>query len=65
MVRSRGTKLGRPSNVENDTLRLIRILRESGKSWQAVANALAGEWVPTAQGGQWRASTVRKLYLRG
>jgi DNA invertase Pin-like site-specific DNA recombinase len=64
-VRSRGTKLGRPSNVENDTLRLIRILRESGKSWQAVANALAGEGVPTAQGGQWRASTVRKLYLRG
>jgi hypothetical protein len=30
-----------------------------------VANALAGEGVPTAQGGQWRASTVRKLYLRG
>ncbi len=63
-VRSRGTKLGRPSNVEADTVRLIRILRDSGKSWQGVADALAGEGVPTAQGGQWRASTVRKLYLR-
>lgn len=63
-VRARGTKLGRKSGVEEDTLRLIRVLRDSGKSWQAIADALAREGVPTGQGGQWHAATVRRLHLR-
>lgn len=63
-ARTSGTRLGRPSGVSDDTLRLIRILRTSGRSWQAIADALGAEGIPTAQGGQWRASTVRKLYLR-
>lgn len=62
VARSRGTKLGRPSGVDEETHRLIRILRESGKSYQGIADALSIEGIPTAQGGQWRASTVRKLY---
>ena len=61
-ARARGTQLGRPSNVDADTLRLIRVLRDSGKSYQGIADALTREGVPTAQGGQWRASTVRKLH---
>lgn len=61
-VRARGTKLGRPSGVDADTLRLIRVLRNAGKSYQRIADALTAEGIPTAQGGQWRASTVRKLY---
>lgn len=32
-VRARGTKLGRPSGVDADTLRLIRVLRNAGKSY--------------------------------
>jgi DNA invertase Pin-like site-specific DNA recombinase len=63
-VRARGTKLGRPSGVEPETLRLIRVLRKSGASWRTVAATLAAEGVPTAQGGTWHASTVRKLHTR-
>lgn len=63
-VRTRGTRLGRPPNVAPETLRLIRVMRDSGKSYQAVADALAREGIATAQGGQWRASTVRKLYQK-
>lgn len=63
-VKARGTTLGRPRGVDDDTLRLIRILRDSGKSYQQIADSLAVEGIPTAQGGTWRASTVRKLYER-
>lgn len=63
-VRARGTTLGRPRGVDDETLRLIRILRDSGKSYAAIARALDAEGITTAQGGQWRAATVRKLYLR-
>lgn len=61
-VSARGTKLGRPSGVEPETLRLIRVLRQSGKSYAAIARALEREGIPTAQGGSWHAATVRKLY---
>ena len=60
-VRARGTKLGRKSGVSPETLRLMRVLRESGKSYGAVAVALTNEGVPTAQGGRWHAATVRKI----
>lgn len=60
-VRARGTKLGRKSGVAPETLRLMRVLRESGKSYGAIAVALANEGVPTAQGGRWHAATVRKI----
>lgn len=63
-VRARGTKLGRPRGVDDETLRLIRILRESGKSYAAIASALEREGIPTAQGGTWQPATVRKLALR-
>ncbi len=62
VVRSRGTPLGRRSNVDPETLRLIRVLRDSGKSYQGIADALTREGVDTAQGGRWHAGTVRKLY---
>ena len=45
-------------------MRLIRVLRSAGKSYAAIAQALSDEGVPTAQGGQWHAATVRKLYAR-
>jgi len=61
-VKARGGKLGRRANVDDETRRLIRILRDSGLSWAKVAERLAEEDVPTAQGGNWHAGTVRKLY---
>lgn len=63
-VRARGTRLGRPSNVDDATLRLIRVLRNAGNSWHAIAHALTCEGIPTAQGGRWHGATVRKLHER-
>lgn len=63
-VKARGTQVGRKSGVDPETVRLIRILRDSGKSWKGIAEALAREGVTTGQGGQWHAATVRRLYLR-
>ncbi len=63
-VKARGTHVGRKCNIEPETFRLIRVLRESGKSWQAIADALDREAVPTGQGGRWHAATTRRLYLR-
>lgn len=65
VARARGTKLGRPRGVDAETLRLIRILRDGGKSYAGIAKALDAESIPTAQGGTWAAATVRKLYARG
>ena len=62
VVKARGTRLGRHSNVDPETMRLIRIFREDGKSYQAIADALTRECVPTAQGGRWHAGTVRNLF---
>ena len=63
-ARARGTKLGRPRGVDDDTLRLIRLLRDSGKGYHAIAKMLNSEGVPTGQGGLWYGQTVRKLSLR-
>lgn len=61
-VKARGTHVGRKSNVEPETMRLIRVLRGEGKSYAGIATALEREGVATAQGGKWHAATVRKLY---
>ena len=61
-IRARGTRLGRPSGIDPTTARMIRVLRDSGLSWQRVADALTREGVPTAQGGTWHGATVRKIY---
>ena len=63
-VRARGTHVGRKSGVDEETLRLIRVLRESGMSWRRVADSLEHEGVPTGQGGRWHAATVRRLHER-
>lgn len=62
-VRARGTAVGRRRGVDDSTLQLIRVLRDSGQSWQRIADALAREGIPTAQGGKWHGATVRKVYL--
>lgn len=60
-VRARGTHVGRKSNVSQETLRTIQTMRNAGLSWQRIANALTASGVPTSQGGQWHAATVRRL----
>lgn len=64
-VRARGTKLGRPANVEPHTVQTIQMLRSAGLSYAAVAAALNGREIPTSQGGaKWYASTVKGVLDR-
>lgn len=63
-VRARGVHVGRKSGVDESTLRLIGMLRRTGMSWQKIANTLEDEGIKTGQGGQWHATTVRRLYLQ-
>lgn len=63
-ARAGGQVLGRPRGVTKETMRLIRVLRDAGKSFGAIAGALEAEGIETAQGGRWHAATVRKLYQR-
>lgn len=60
-VRARGTQVGRKANVSAETLATIRTMRTAGLSWQRIANALTASNIPTSQGGQWHAATVRRL----
>lgn len=64
-VKSRGAQLGRPSGVAPETRAVIRLLRQQGRGWHAIARLLNEDQVPTAQGGaRWYASTVRAVHLR-
>jgi DNA invertase Pin-like site-specific DNA recombinase len=62
-ARRRGTRLGRPRGVPAETLRMIRVLRRAGQSYQGIADTLTAEGVATAQGGRWHGATVRKVLL--
>ncbi|RJQ55924.1 MAG: recombinase family protein [Actinobacteria bacterium] len=43
---------------EQETLRVMRALREAGHSLRGIASKLNGESIPTKNGGAWHASTV-------
>lgn len=58
--KSQGVRLGRPRQVSAATAALVGRWRAAGCTHQAIADALNGQGVPTAHGGQrWHASTVR------
>ena len=63
-MKARGTKLGRRPNVDEDTVRLIRILRDSGQVVADRTDSLDREDIDTAQGGRWHGATVRKIHQR-
>lgn len=64
-ARAQGTRLGRPRGVGEDTAALIRVLRNGGRGYHAIARLLNEEAVPTGQGAaKWHASTVRAVHLR-
>lgn len=62
-VKARGTRLGRRSGLDRETVRLIGVLRRQGLSYGAIARTLTDEGVETGQGGRWHASTVRGIAL--
>lgn len=61
--RAQGVRLGRPSTLDRETVARIVSERDAGKTWQAVADGLMADDVPTAQGGvRWYPASVRKVY---
>ncbi len=63
--RAAGVPLGRPRRMPQAVVERIMAERSAGKTYQAIAHALNGDGVPTAQGGQrWFASTVLAAFKR-
>ena len=56
-----GVRLGRPVVLPQGARERVAELHEQGLSLRGVAAQLTAEGVPTATGGQWHASTVRKV----
>lgn len=62
-LRAQGVRLGRPPAVSPATAALIGRWRAAGCTWQACADALNRDGVPTAHGGhKWYPSTARKVW---
>jgi site-specific DNA recombinase len=49
---------------EQQAIDLIRRHRKSGKSWQAIADYLNAQSIPTKRGGQWAPQTALNIYKR-
>lgn len=59
-----GKHMGRRSVLPEETIALIRSLREAGASLASIAKTLSTEGVPTAMGCSWHASTIRQILNR-
>lgn len=58
-----GVRLGRPQTLPLEVVRRVVDARDSGSTWQSIADALVADGVPTARGGTtWRVSTVQAVY---
>lgn len=63
VAQARGTQVGRPSGVSDQTLEQIVAMRGAGQSYRSIADAFNTARVPTAHGGRrWHPSTVQKLH---
>ena len=58
-ARSKGTRLGRPVEIDEDVRQRIAREFHDGASLSGIARTLNREQVPTARGGSWHPSTVR------
>ena len=61
--RAQGVRLGRPSTLDRERVARIVAERDAGSTWQAIADGLMADEVPTARGGvRWYPASVRKVY---
>jgi DNA invertase Pin-like site-specific DNA recombinase len=61
--KARGERLGRPRLTPQKLVDRVVGERDGGSTWQAIADRLNDEGVPTQRGGAaWRVSTVQRLY---
>jgi DNA invertase Pin-like site-specific DNA recombinase len=63
VLRAQGRELGRPSPVTPDVIARVVELRAEGRSWAAIASVMTAEHCPTASGGRWHPTTVRRIAL--
>jgi len=65
VTRAKGTRLGRQSTLPAEVADRIVRERDGGSTWQAIADRLNEDQVPTGQGGKtWRPSSVQAVYHR-
>lgn len=63
-AKARGTRLGKQSALPAAVVERIVSQRGDGATWQAIADGLNADEVPTGQGGStWRPSSVRAAYV--
>ena len=63
VLKSQGRQLGRPSPIGADVAGRVIELRAHGGTWRAIAAAMEREGWPTATGGRWHPTTVRRIWL--
>lgn len=63
-AKARGQRLGRPRETSDSVVAQVLDLSGQGRTPSQIANTLTADGVPTARGGEWRPSTVRRL-IRG
>lgn len=61
VLKAQGQRLGRPITLDDDVR--VRITREraEGRTMQSIADGLTADGVPTARGGRWYPSTIRRV----
>jgi DNA invertase Pin-like site-specific DNA recombinase len=64
VLKAEGVQLGRPSPVSPEVMERVAALRAEGRSWAGIAETMSGEGWPTATGGRWHPTTVRRIALR-
>ena len=61
ILKSNGHRLGRPVETSDDARSRIVAERSEGRTMQAIADGLTADGVPTARGGKWYPSTIRRV----
>jgi len=60
-LKASGRRLGRPVEQNAETMARIAAEHADGRSLRSIANNLTADKVPTARGGLWHASTIKRV----
>lgn len=60
-LKAHGKRLGRPVEQTEEVRQRIAEERARGRSLRSIASGLDADNMPTARGGRWHASTIRRV----
>ena len=60
-LKASGRRLGRPVEQNAETMARIAAEHADGRSLRSIAAGLTADKVPTARGGLWHASTIKRV----